>query len=72
MVEYLGYSKLEQQWEKFGQVLMGFCNEKSCELRQAACYGLGIYAENSPVNQTEIIGQWMQTLFASSKIPKGS
>ena len=72
MVEYLGYQRLEQHWEKFGQVLMGFCNEKSCELRQAACYGLGIYAEKTPVNQPEIVNQWLHTLINSSKIPKGS
>lgn len=51
---------------------MGFCNEKSCELRQAACYGLGIYAEKTPLNQADIIKQWLETLTQSSKIPKGS
>lgn len=44
MVEYLGYNKLSKHWDEFGKVLMGFASEKSCELRQAACYGLGIYA----------------------------
>lgn len=50
MVEYLGFTRLQNHWEMFGKVLMGFCSEKSCELRQAACYGLGVYAENTQLN----------------------
>lgn len=43
IVEYLGYDLLPNEWSSFGTVLMKYINEKSCVLRQAACYGLGIF-----------------------------
>lgn len=50
MIEYLGYQRLQAQWFDFYKAIQGFCAEKSCELRQAACYGMGILAENTPSN----------------------
>lgn len=55
MVEHLGYTRLSKHWEEFGKVLIGFCQYKNCELRQAACYGLGIYAQNTPTNASNLI-----------------
>lgn len=53
---------------------MNFSREKNCEIRQAACYGLGILAERTPLNSstTEILDGWLHELINSSKIPKGS
>ena len=48
MVEFLGYNRLKDNWLHFGKVLTQFSQEKSCVLRQAACYGLGIFAEKTP------------------------
>ena len=72
LVEYLGYSRLAAHWESFGKVLIGFCTEKSCQLRQAACYGLGIYCQNTPTNVPTLIEGWLNTLVESSKIAKGT
>lgn len=72
LVEYLGYNRLAQHWEQFGKVLLGFCQEKSVELRQAACYGLGVYAQSTPPVAANIIESWLQALVESSKIPKGN
>jgi hypothetical protein len=44
MVEFLGYEILAPNWSSFEQVLLRYVCEKSCVLRQAACYGLGKYA----------------------------
>jgi hypothetical protein len=54
MVEYLGYEILQEQWFNFGTLLAKFTQEKSCILRQAACYGLGIFAENTPVGTINV------------------
>lgn len=48
MVEFLGYELLQSQWVNFSQVLIKYICEKSCVLRQAACYGLGIFASMTP------------------------
>lgn len=52
--------------------MLGFCQEKSCELRQAACYGLGIYAQSTPTNAPNVIETWLNALLESSKIKKGT
>ncbi len=44
MVEHLGYDRLQSNWFYFSTVLVNFTREKNCEVRQAACYGLGILA----------------------------
>jgi hypothetical protein len=48
MIEYLGFERLKENWFHFGALLVQFSQEKSCVIRQAACYGLGIFAENTP------------------------
>lgn len=48
MIEFLGYEILRAEWFDFGNILVKYSQEKSCILRQAACYGLGIFAENTP------------------------
>ncbi len=73
MVEYLGYEILQSKWADFGALFMQFTQNKSHVLRQAACYGLGIYGENTPVNQVsgELVNNWLQALITSVKFPKG-
>lgn len=48
MVEYLGYNILSTLWLEFYNVFHKFCLHKSVTVRQASCYGLGIYAQNTP------------------------
>lgn len=48
MIEYLGYSILPAIWGDFYKVFLKFCLNKSVTVRQASCYGLGIYAQNTP------------------------
>lgn len=73
MVEYLGYDMLQSHWGSFSQVLLRYTPEKSCVLRQAACYGLGVLAQNTPsdVMNPETIQIWLQALYDAVKIPKG-
>lgn len=74
MVEFLGYELLNAHWASFSTILVTYTNEKSCVLRQAACYGLGVFAERTPNNvlNGEAIQIWMNALIESIKIPKGS
>ncbi len=44
MVEFLGYEILKAEWLDFGSILTKYTQEKSVVLRQASCYGLGIFA----------------------------
>ena len=52
MVEHLGYERLQANWFYFSNILINFTREKNCELRQAACYGLGVLAEKTPMEIT--------------------
>ena len=74
MVEYLGYELLQTHWASFSQVLLKYTSEKSCVLRQAACYGVGILALNTPtaVLNQDTLQMWLQALYESIKVPKGS
>ena len=61
MVEFLGYELLQTSWASFGQAVLKYTSNKSCVLRQAACYGLGIFAERTPssVLSPEDIQVWL-------------
>lgn len=74
MVEYLGYEILQAEWFDFANILARFSQEKSCVLRQAACYGLGIFAENTPsgVMSAEALQNYLSLLINAAKLPKGT
>jgi hypothetical protein len=68
------FGMLHTQWINFAKVLLQYTSEKSCVLRQAACYGLGIFAEKTPssVLDSATIQVWLQALYEAVKLPKGS
>lgn len=47
MVEYLGYQLLTDKWLNLLEALLKYSSAKTCEVRQAAVYGIGIFAEKS-------------------------
>lgn len=50
MVEFLKYQILQdQKWVALLEALIKFSNNKQLQIRQAAVYGLGIWAQESPV-----------------------
>ena len=73
MVEYLGYDLLQSHWSSFSQVLVKYTAEKSCVLRQGACYGVGILAQSTPtaVVNAETVRIWLEALHNAVKEPKG-
>lgn len=74
IVEFLGYDLLPNEWASFATVLLKYTSENSCVLRQAACYGLGIFAERTPSNilNADTIQLWLNALLEAVKIPKGN
>ena len=48
MVEHLGYNIVAGVWKNFHPVFLKFCLHKSTSVRQASCFGLGVYAEITP------------------------
>lgn len=44
MIDHLGYDIMKGQWEDFEKVFLNYCTYNKAEVRQAACYGLGIYS----------------------------
>lgn len=74
IVEFLGYDLLPNEWASFATVLLKYTSETSCVLRQAACYGLGIFAERTPaaILNAETLQLWLNSLLEAVKIPKGS
>lgn len=48
MVDHLGYEIMKTQWSDFGKVFVKYLLDKNCSVRQAACYGLGSFAEKTP------------------------
>ena len=73
MVEYLGHSIVGNIWADFHPIFIKYCNHKNLAVRQAACYGLGMYAVNTPSGVfTPFIESSIKVLSQSAAIPKGS
>lgn len=47
MIEFLGIELIPQIWPELLQALMIYVTDKSCAVRQAAAYGIGVLSEKS-------------------------
>ena len=47
MVEFLGYQHMSNKWLNLLEALIKYATSKECYVRQAAVYGIGIFAEKS-------------------------
>ena len=72
ILEFLGQAFVGEKWNNLGEVLIKFSSDPHDAVRQAAVYGLGIFAENS---STEGFQEWtqliMQKLEAAITFPVG-
>ena len=72
MLEFLGQERIREKWGNLGEVLVRFSCDPHDAVRQAAVYGLGIFAENSA---SEGFQQWtelsMQKLEQAITFPIG-
>lgn len=64
---------LQARWIDFLTPLIKYALDKNVVTRQAACYGIGVYAQNTPATVFQpFIEKTLQTLHDASNIPKGS
>jgi hypothetical protein len=47
MIEYLGQDYLQNIWNDMAQVVIKFCDNNDCSIRQAAVYGVGVFAQHT-------------------------
>lgn len=72
IIEFLGQDLVGEIWNSLGEVLVRFATDGNEAVRQAAVYGLGVFAENSKSAGFE---QWsliiLQKLHEAVNIPMG-
>lgn len=47
MIEFLGIELIPEKWPHLCEALLRFACHKSCSVRQAAAYGIGVLSEKS-------------------------
>ena len=50
MIEYLGQDFLRDLWNQMSKILIQYTTHGDCKIRRAACYGIGILAQNTTEN----------------------
>lgn len=73
MIEFLGSDIVGSEiWVNFQSVFVEFCLNQNCIVRQAASYGLGIYAEKTPGELFRpFIEKSLQCLMEAIQLPQG-
>lgn len=66
IVEHLGYNIAGTKFIDFAKALAIYSTDKVCFVRQAAVYGIGIMAINTPKDQYPIIGGILLTAVVDS------
>ena len=68
MVEFLGQELLSQIWPDISKTLMAHVNNKSCEIRQAASYGLGEFIKHTNTDYSKYANDILNTLYKGLEI----
>lgn len=72
IIEFLGQKLVESSWNALGEALIRFAADNNDAVRQAACYGLGIYAANSEVTTfQQWTGHILSALERAIQVPVG-
>lgn len=69
MIEHLGIELIPDKWPTLLEALIRYSTDKSCTVRQAAVYGIGILAEKSKEVFAKVGPQCIETLYESLKLP---
>ena len=72
MIEYLGIELIPDKWPHLCEALLRFACHKSCNVRQAAAYGIGVLSEKSHTVFNEMAPKCITKLFEALKIPQGT
>ena len=71
ILEFIGQDLVGDKWASFGEVLLRFATDSHDAVRQAAVYGLGVFAENTKVGFEQWSGAILQKLHESISFPMG-
>lgn len=75
MVEFLGYQHMSNKWLNLLEALLKYATSKECSVRQAAVYGVGVFAEKSVgfINESNqnCLTESLKTLKQVIEIPQG-
>lgn len=71
MIEFLGLELIPDKWPHLSEALIRFSADKSCPVRQAAVYGIGVLAEKSREIFAQMAPQCINSLYEALKIPIG-
>jgi hypothetical protein len=69
MIEHLGIELIPDRWPILLEALIRYSTDKSCTVRQAAVYGIGILAEKSKETFAKVSPKCIETLYEALKIP---
>ena len=68
MVEFLGQELLDQIWPDIAKTLITYVDNHSCEIRQAASYGLGEFIKHTNVGYNKYAEEILKILYKGLEI----
>ena len=68
MVEFLGQELLGQIWPDISKTLIAHVDNNSCEIRQAASYGLGEFIKHTNVDYNQYASEVLEILYKGLEI----
>lgn len=71
MIEFLGIELIPEKWPHLCEALLRFTSHKSCAVRQAAAYGIGVLSEKSQQAFNEQAKKCVASLYQALQIPIG-
>ena len=71
MIEFLGQELLANIWPDIIKILIQYVDNPSCEIRQAASYGLGEFIKNTKINYSNYATQILEIIHKGLAVQKG-
>jgi hypothetical protein len=71
MIEFLGQELLANIWPDIIKILIQYVDNTSCEIRQAASYGLGEFIKNTKTNYSNYASQILEIIHKGLAVQKG-
>ena len=71
MVEFLGQELLANIWPDIIKILIQYVDNPSCEIRQAASYGLGEFIKHTKINYSNYAKDILDTINKGLNVKKG-
>ena len=71
MIEHLGIELIPNEWPHLAEALLRYSTDKTCFVRQASLYGIGVLAEKSKDVFASIAEPCVTKILEALKIPRG-